>query len=81
MSDSDEGLFAPPPGTSRRGARLLTGVAALLAVLAVYVPPVGAFAMAAGVVAHVKGDRLGLWVAVAAGVATVAGTALVFLTG
>lgn len=73
--------FAPPSGTSGRGARALTVLGALLALLALYVPPVGALSMAAGVVAHVKGDGAGLPVAAAGGVATVLGTALLFLVG
>lgn len=73
--------FAPPAGTSGRGARALAVLGALLAVLALYVPPAGALGMAAGVVAHVKGDRAGLPVATAGGVSTVLGTALLFLVG
>lgn len=72
---------APPPGTSARGARPLAVLAVALAAAALYLPPAGAAGMIAGGLAHVKGYRPGLYAAVLAGLTTVLGTALVFLTG
>lgn len=61
-----------------RGARVWAGVAAVCAVVAVWVVPVGVLGMVGGTVAHLKGDRWGMPVAVLAGVTTIVGMALVF---
>lgn len=67
--------FAPVVA-SPRGAALLVGVAALLALAAVLggmAPIAGPAGMLIGLVAHVKGHRLGMPVTVAAGVAMIVG--------
>jgi hypothetical protein len=68
------------PAASPRGRRALTVLAFVLAVLAIFQLPIviGPLGMAVGLVAHVKGDRLGFVAAMVAGATTVIGMALLF---
>lgn len=70
---TDEGVVVPT-----RGARAWTVVAGIFAVAAIWLVLPGVLGMGAGTVAHLKGDRLGLPAAVANGITTVIGMALVF---
>ena len=70
------------PEASPRGRRALTVVAFLLGVASLFnVWPflLGPIGMASGLVAHVKGDRLGFAAAVTAGVLMMVGMAIGFL--
>lgn len=74
----DHDPFAPIQA-SPRGATLLAVlgfVAAALALVAGLAPVAGPVGMALGLVAHVKGSRLGMVAAGVAGVAMIAGFAL-----
>lgn len=77
----DRDPFAPIEA-SPRGAGILVVLAFLAAALAVVgglAPVAGPVGMALGLVAHVKGHRLGMPAAIAAGVATVVGFTITFL--
>ena len=69
------------PELSPRGARVLTVVGGLLAVVALFQLAIvtGPLGMAAGLLGHLKGDRWGFKVAVAAGITTLVGLSLQFL--
>lgn len=72
--------FAPVEA-SPRGAGALAAlgmVAAVLAVVGGLAPVAGPAGMALGLLSHVKGSRLGLPTAVAAGIATVIGFTVTF---
>lgn len=67
--------FAPIE-TSSRGATLLVGVAGLMGITAMLgglAPVTGPLGMLVGLVAHVKGHRLGMPVTVAAGIMMIVG--------
>lgn len=71
-----------PVAASPRGATALAVAglgAALLAIVTGLAPVAGPVGMALGLVAHVKGSRLGMPAAVLAGVATVMGFTIAFL--
>lgn len=80
MADDLRDPFETPEASPafRRPLAIAAGVLALLSL--VLVPPLtGAVGMACGLVAHVKGDRLGFPAAVAAAIAMILGMALEFL--
>lgn len=72
--------FAPVEASPRGATPLavLGFVAAALAVVGGLAPAAGPIGMALGLVAHVKGSRLGMPAAIVAGVATVIGFTLTF---
>lgn len=72
--------FAPLEASPRGAtAFAVTGlVAAVLALVGGVAPVAGPLGMALGLVAHVKGSRLGMPAAFAAGIAMVAGFAITF---
>lgn len=75
--------FAPVEA-SPRGRSVLVVVAlacAIVSVLGGLAPIAGPLGMATGLIAHVKGHRLGLPAAVLAGVATVVGFTITFWLG
>lgn len=73
--------FAPIEASPRGAAVLvlLAFVAALLAAIGGLAPVAGPVGMALGLIAHIKGHRLGMPAAIVAGVATVVGFTLTFL--
>lgn len=77
----DRDPFAPLEASPRGSLVLvvLALVAAGLAALGGLAPVAGPVGMALGLIAHVKGHRLGMPAAVVAGVATVVGFTITFL--
>ena len=73
-------MYPPPPPPTSRG-RVYTVVAFVLAGLAlIFLPLVlGPVGVGLGAVGHSKGDPLGKWAMVAAGVATIVGMVLGFV--
>lgn len=73
--------FAPVEASPRGAATLvaLAFGAAVLAVVGGLAPIAGPVGMALGLIAHVKGHRLGMPAAIVAGVATVVGFTITFL--
>ncbi len=71
--------YATPEASPAHRRTLTVAAFVLAAVSLVLVPPVtGMLGMSCGLVAHVKGDRLGFKAAVVAGLAMIAGMALDF---
>ncbi len=73
--------FAPVEASPRGAGALvvLALIAASLAIVGGLAPVAGPVGMALGLIAHVKGSRLGMPAAVIAGIATVIGFTVTFL--
>jgi len=80
VTDETRDPFADPE-LSPRGARALSVIGAVLAVVALFQVSIlfGPVAMAAGLIAHLKGDRWGFKVAILAGVTTIIGMSIALL--
>lgn len=68
----------PPPYTQRQSAQVLSIIGFVCAAVAVLFIPIlfGPAGIVLGIVAHTRGEPLGKWAAVAAGVCTVVGMIL-----